>query len=80
MTNEQVKNVFNDVYVWWQKYREISITPKSKEWKSIIGDADEIMRKYEAEPLAVHMINELVRILEHRAKEESTYVVSNMRL
>ena len=75
MTNEQVKNVFNDVYVWWKKYREISITPKS-----IIGDADEIMRKYEAEPLAVHMINELVRILEHRAKEESTYVMSNMRL
>lgn len=69
MSNKDVSNIFNDVYAWWKKYRDINITPRSKEWKDIMQDVDEIIRKYEAEELVSLMFKGLIRILENRAKE-----------
>ena len=79
MSNEQIAQAMNDVYnAWWLKWRDVPLTNQNLDRAAQEGY--EIIRKYQATELVTHMVNELVRILEHRAKEESTYVMSNMRL
>ena len=69
ISNQTIKNIFNEVYnVFWNKYKDLKLTPKDKRWKGIMQDVDEIIRKYEAEDLVTLMLNELIRILENRAK------------
>lgn len=70
ISNQTIKNIFDEVYnVFWNKYKDLKLTPKDKRWEGIMQDVDEIIRKYNAEDLVTHMLNELIRILENRAKE-----------
>lgn len=68
MTNEQISEVFRDVYnIWWKKHRNAR-TPADADRATEEGI--EIIRRYEATPLVVHMVNELVNELSARVEPE----------
>lgn len=68
MTNEQISEVFRDVYnIWWKAHRNAR-TPADADRATKEGI--EIIRRYDAAPLVYHMVNELVNELSARVEPE----------
>ena len=68
MTKDNIRQAFNDVYDWWKKYRDVVADDKILD--QMAQEGYEIIRKFQAEELVVHMVNDLVREMEYR--EEKT--------
>ncbi|MCJ7833849.1 hypothetical protein MUB23_00385 [Cuneatibacter sp. NSJ-177] len=64
MNNKDVTNAFNDIFSWWKKYRDEP--PDESLLEQMAKEGYEICRKYFAADLAVHMVDDLVQIIEKR--------------
>lgn len=70
MTNEQIVEICQTVFnVWWKKHRNAR-TPADADRATEEGI--EIIHRYEAAPLVIHMVNELVNELSARVEPEKT--------
>ncbi|MCD8124252.1 MAG: hypothetical protein LUE23_04335 [Lachnospiraceae bacterium] len=68
MTNDQIAAAVRSVYnEWWLRWRNAR-TPADADRATEEGI--EIIRRYEAAPLVVHMVNELVNTLSARVEPE----------
>lgn len=67
MTNEEIKNLFNDLYGgWWKKYRDISPVTDDVCDKAF-NDGKQILEKYGAEcKLAIDVFVDLLEELNKR--------------
>ena len=71
MSNEDVKDIFNDVYNnFWNKHKGAVLLPDDKQWESVEQEAKDLIIKYAGAPLVVHMVGELMNILDERGKAQ----------
>lgn len=66
-SNDEIKNIFWECYnVFWKKWRLSEFVRQAPEWDEIVEDAKSIMRKYNHAPIAVHLMQDLLDVLEIR--------------
>lgn len=61
MSNEEIKNMFNEIHnVFWKKWRDNVPARDSKEWEVVIQEGKDLMKKYKHCPLVVCNVRELI--------------------
>ena len=69
MSNEDVKIIFHEVYnSFWNKYKGEILPPEDRKWEQIERDAKALIVKHAGAPLVIHMVGELLNILDERGK------------
>ena len=67
MTNDEIKNIFNDVHnVFWVKWRNKVLERGSYEWEQFIQDGNELMGKYSYCSLVTRNVGELIGEISER--------------
>ena len=70
MTDEQVRNGFNEIYNgFWKRYSKAVPSWQSEEWDGIVRQARFLMERYHSCPLIVHQIQDLLDQLEARSRK-----------
>jgi len=70
LSNQNIKEIFNKIYNnFWNKYKDSVILPDSPLWYRVENEVMALVREFAGHPLAVHMLGELMNILDERGKE-----------
>lgn len=62
MDNRQIAAAFRDVHEWWRRWEDRTISSDNLDQAANQGYA--IIRKYDADDLVVHMVNDLMQNME----------------